>query len=429
MKLKLFNVLILSVFLVGCGGSDSDNKTDQSTNNLLIIKSDAFEKRLKLPFNEQEYQLSAYGNIPKVTLSISNSDLENSNNSSLGWLELDQHTKEVNFSSLVWSSGYDVSALQCFNNIRCQENSTYSFDESTRKLNIKFSNTPNILIKDYSKFSEQSEAIISGKFEFLIPKNWIAFNKERFPIMKETGSFNINGQDYKLSNFETDMHRYIETVDNIERTYIGSIDVIQLQYNDKSVYLYLNQNIEDSNSFNTPSVRLYISNSNEFDDSFSSEWLDIDSSQVNWGEDGKLLSLNLNKVKFYDKNKNIEKTINSNLVIPRSTANITLNTEKALLEFSGDGYSARVVNDQKIYNVRLESETKTLPFQLIQEFNGNITLEYNDGVNKINCGDRENLCSGLTIDTDKKVFRFDHVRLGDNILNGTIYIAGLVDRN
>lgn len=88
--------------------------------------------------------------------------------------------------------------------------------------------------------------------------------------------------------------------------------------------------------------------------------------------------------------------------MPRHTSNMQVNDENVLLSTSNIDF-AYVINDRKIYAINLKNYSSSYFLNIIQEFNGNLSIESIDGESKVTCGDRNNSCLGLSMNSDKKL--------------------------
>ncbi|WP_213071133.1 hypothetical protein [Acinetobacter sp. 2JN-4] len=422
MNFKLISISVLTVFLItGCG---SDKKVGGSVEkNILTIQAEEFNDKIKLNLKVGNYSLSAKGNDPDVTLSFW--EFDKLNDFFYGDLRLIAENKKASFATLAWGSNYKYSFLFCISYLECADNTSYRFDEVGRKLKVSFKKNSNQLIRDYVEEAERESAraipaTISGDLEFKIPSNWLAFNKNRFPEIKKKGSLKFDDQTYQLSVIDSDVVFYRDG----SGEYISSVDHLNFKNDEETISIHIYQGVAESNSFKD--TRLEIINYNKkgklnfsFDDF-------VPASFISWTDNGKILSINMENLKLYDKERDINKILNINFDIPRNISNLSLNNENVLLSTSRIDF-AYVINDQKIYAINLKNYSESYFLNIIQEFNGNLSIESVDGESKITCGDRNNSCLGLSINSDKKTFKFDNVKLGKDVLNGTIYIAGVLN--
>lgn len=206
--------------------------------------------------------------------------------------------------------------------------------------------------------------------------------------------------------------------------YIGSVDQLNFKKGDDSVNIEIYKGIEDSQSFKD--IRLKIYNYNKNNESFFLFDDLIPASFVSWNEGGKILSINIEKLILVNRENSKTKILDLKFNIPRSTSNLTINNEKILI-LRQDYIFAYVINDQKKYAITLVGQAGNYPLEIIQEFNGNITIETIKENEKIVCGGRYKPCLGVSMENDKKTFRFNNVKLGKDVLDGTIYIPGVID--
>lgn len=422
MSYKLIKIGLLStIFLIGCG-EDSQREENQYEKNILRVEAKNFNDKVNLNVKEEEYSLSADGNNPDVTLHFNKSDKNDF--PIYGVLKLLDENKKASFSTLGWlNKDKNISFLFCIDYANCSSNTEYSFDNIGRKLNVRFKNNFNNLFENYlegSGLEKTIPAMITGDLELKIPSNWLAFKKDRFPKKDGIGNLKVDSQIYKLSEMNSDINFYKDA----NGEYIGSVDQLNFKKGDDSVNIEIYKGIENSQSFKD--IRLKIYNYNKNNESFFLFDDLIPASFVSWNEDGKILSINIEKLILVNRENSKTKILDLKFDIPRNTSNLTINNEKNLI-LRQDYSFAYVINDQKKYAITLVGPAGNYPLEIIQEFNGNITIETIKENEKIVCGGRYKPCLGVSMENDKKTFRFNNVKLGKDVLDGTIYIPGVID--
>jgi len=422
MSYKLIKIGLLStIFLIGCG-EDSQREENQYEKNILRVEAKNFNDKVNLNVKEEEYSLSADGNNPDVTLNFNKSD--KTDFPIYGVLKLLGESKKASFSTLGWlNKDKNISFLFCIDYANCSNNTEYSFDNISRKLNVRFKSNFNNLFENYlegSGWEKTIPATITGDLELKIPSNWLAFKKDRFPKKDGIGNLKVDSQIYKLSEMNSDINFYKD--DNGE--YIGSVDQLDFKKGDDSVNIEIYKGIEESQSFKD--IRLKIYNYNKNNESFFLFNDLIPASFVSWNEDGKILSINIEKLILVNRENSKTKMLDLKFNIPRNTSNLTINNEKILILRQDYGF-AYVINDQKKYAINLVGKAGNYPLEITQEFNGNVTIETIKENEKIVCGGRYKPCLGVSMENDKKTFRFNNVKLGKDILDGAIYIPGVID--
>lgn len=422
MSYKLIKISVLStIFLIGCG-EESKREENEYEKNILRVEAKNFNDKVNLNVKEEEYSLSADGNNPDITLHFNKSD--KTDFPIYGVLKLLGGNKKASFSTLGWlNKDKNISFLFCIDYANCSSNTEYSFDNIGRKLNVRFKNNFNNLFENYlegSGLEKTIPAMITGDLELKIPSNWLAFKKDRFPKKEGIGNLKVDSQIYKLSEMNSDINFYKDA----NGEYIGSVDQLNFKKGDDSVNIEIYEGIEDSQSFKD--IRLKIYNYNKNNESFFLFDDLIPASFVSWNEDGKILSINIEKLILVNRENSKTKILDLKFNIPRNTSNLTINNEKILI-LRQDYSFAYVINDQKKYAITLVGQAGNYPLEIIQEFNGNITIETIKENEKIVCGGRYKPCLGVSMENDKKTFRFNNVKLGKDVLDGTIYIPGVID--
>lgn len=416
---KLIRFAVLGViFFTGCG-SDSKKEETSVEKNILTIQAEGFSDKINVDLKEGDYSLSAKGNESDVSLSFRK--LKGGNDILYGDLRLLASEHKAGFSILAWG---DYRVLFCISYLECVDNTEYRFDRINRKLTVSFKNNNNRLFKNYledgGNWNKSVPAIISGDLVFKIPSNWLAFNKNRFPEISSDKSLKLADKTYQISEISSDIAFYKD--DN--GRYIGSIDQLDFENAEEVVSLHIYHGIESSSSFKD--TRLEIFNYNKNGENIFSFVDSIPSSFIKLNNSGEILSFNIKNLNLYFQEQGITKTLDLNFTMPRHTSNMQVNDENVLLSTSNIDF-AYVINDRKIYAINLKNYSSSYFLNIIQEFNGSLSIESIDGESKVTCGDRNNSCLGLSMNSDKKTFKFDNVKLGEDVLNGTIYIAGVLN--
>lgn len=416
---KLIRFAVLGViFFTGCG-SDSKKEETSVEKNILTIQAEGFSDKINVDLKEGDYSLSAKGNESDVSLSFRK--LKGGNDILYGDLRLLASEHKAGFAILAWG---DYRVLFCISYLECVDNTEYRFDRINRKLTVSFKNNNNRLFKNYledgGNWNKSVPAIISGDLVFKIPSNWLAFNKNRFPEISSDKSLKLADKTYQISEISSDIAFYKD--DN--GRYIGSIDQLDFENAEEVVSLHIYHGIENSSSFKD--TRLEIFNYNKNGENIFSFVDSIPSSFIKLNNSGEILSFNIKNLNLYFQEQGITKTLDLNFTMPRHTSNMQVNGENVLLSTSNIDF-AYVINDRKIYAINLKNYSSSYFLNIIQEFNGSLSIESIDGESKVTCGDRNNSCLGLSMNSDKKTFKFDNVKLGEDVLNGTIYIAGVLN--
>lgn len=416
---KLIRFAVLGViFFTGCG-SDSKKEEISVEKNILTIQAEGFSDKVNVDLKEGDYSLSAKGNESDVSLSFRK--LKGGNDILYGDLRLLASEHKAGFAILAWG---DYRVLFCISYLECVDNTEYRFDRINRKLTVSFKNNNNRLFKNYledgGNWNKSVPAIISGDLVFKMPSNWLAFNKNRFPEISSDKSLKLADKTYQISEISSDIAFYKD--DN--GRYIGSIDQLDFENAEEVVSLHIYHGIENSSSFKD--TRLEIFNYNKNGENIFSFVDSIPSSFIKLNNSGEILSFNIKNLNLYFQEQGITKTLDLNFTIPRHTSNMQVNDENVLLSTSNIDF-AYVINDRKIYAINLKNYYSSYFLNIIQEFNGSLSIESIDGESKVTCGDRNNSCLGLSMNSDKKTFKFDNVKLGGDVLNGTIYIAGVLN--
>ncbi|MHA3982645.1 hypothetical protein [Acinetobacter venetianus] len=416
---KLIRFAVLGViFFTGCG-SDSKKEETSVEKNILTIQAEGFSDKINVDLKEGDYSLSAKGNESDVSLSFRK--LKGENDILYGDLRLLASEHKAGFAILAWG---DYRVLFCISYLECVDNTEYRFDRINRKLTVSFKNNNNRLFKNYleggGNWNKSVPAIISGDLVFKIPSNWLAFNKNRFPEISSDKSLKLADKTYQISEISSDIAFYKD--DN--GRYIGSIDQLDFQNAEEVVSLHIYHGIESGSSFKD--TRLEIFNYNKNGENIFSFVDSIPSSFIKLNNSGEILSFNIKNLNLYFQEQGITKTLDLNFTMPRYTSNMQVNDENVLLSTSNIDF-AYVINDRKIYAINLKNYSSSYFLNIIQEFNGSLSIESIDGESKVTCGDRNNSCLGLSMNSDKKTVKFDNVKLGEDVLNGTIYIAGVLN--
>lgn len=256
MSYKLIKISVLStIFLIGCG-EESKREENEYEKNMLTIEAENFNDKVNLNVKEEEYSLIAQGNSSDVTLYFNKPD--KTDLPIYGELQLLAESNKARFASLAWINKYnDMSVLFCINYEDCSDNTEYSFDNDSRKLNIRFKNNFNKLWKNYLvDWIEKKDltAKITGNLELKIPSNWVGFNKDRFPRKSGIGILELDNQVYKLSDMNSDIIIYKDG----NNKNIGSVDELVFKKDDDIVNIEIFK--ESNNNQYSKDIQLKVRN-------------------------------------------------------------------------------------------------------------------------------------------------------------------------
>lgn len=411
MNLKLINISLLTFFiLTGCGGEE---KSSNQATNILSIQGEGINEVLKLDVLSSDYSLSAEGNLP-VTNAFLLSERKDINKNIVGHFSFEQNSHIASVNYLGWKiNGLDgnVKILNCLPLLVCTKNTTYSIadigDQKKISINLDKAESYFMIQNENDNFIDPKKVIVSGEINFLAPKNWPIFEKNRFPFLDITGDFIVEGKTYKIIAWE----RKIEE-NTIPET---KEDLFILKSDNDKIYLeFFYQGLESIN----PSA-VYLHNKDEI--YFLSKSL-LNNTIL---ENPKKIKIQIPNSIFKAKDSNEQLIVNSSLTIPKVDSNLSLNSNKIFYEMVGSQNSARVFDDKKIYSFKLKNSDDELYLEVFQEIQGHLSIKGYINNLKINCGSYDLICSGLSLDSNKKNFSFNHVQLGNYTLNGTIYFPGV----
>ena len=119
--------------------------------------------------------------------------------------------------------------------------------------------------------------------------------------------------------------------------------------------------------------------------------------------------------------------LGSNLIIPKTIATLELNTQPIKL-YKDIKVEANATNDQKSYQMAFGNNLDNIStLKIIHELKGHLSANYQTGEETYTCGNREIACAGLFVGSDQKTYRFNQVKVGNNTLNGSVFIPGVFE--
>ncbi len=197
----------------------------------------------------------------------------------------------------------------------------------------------------------------------------MGFNKDRFPRKSGIGILELDNQVYKLSDMNSDIIIYKDG----NNKNIGSVDELVFKKDDDIVNIEIFK--ESNNNQYSKDIQLKVRNYNltNYEPGFSFYGL-VPASSISWGDNEKILSINIQNLNLFDKERNKFRVLDLEYNIPRNTSNILINKEIYPILRQNYGF-AYVVNDQKKYSISLIGQTGAYPLEVIQEFNGHISIE------------------------------------------------------
>lgn len=412
MKKQILLVALMSAGLVACGGGGSGGSSGGSSSmqlttpaaNVLTVKGTGVDKQETITVDKKDILISAIGNQPIQLVEFYQKP------ESYDWygrIGLRADSNKAQLHELAFDANSN-SFLSCAVNA-CLENSTYSLQAGSQQsiLTISFNQASNTY---KTKGSSQSTPVkVSGNLQFGIPANWPILQTNRFLVANVQGQFLWNGQAYKVSE-----QPYSERFNNQLRHELilkGAGGVITLTLHELSANSYKVSVKEGTDTYSAT-----------LGNSIGSAWQETQQ-QIKL-DFGLLLPIHL----VDEAGQKPDKTISSSLVIPNIAWNVIIDGEQLdQLKLVG-GFAE---NDSKYYALNLidlnGNNRNSTYLEIRQELDGHLWLDYYGGEDSPSCGSPTTACAGLSVDTDKKAYRFNNVRLGKHTLNGGLYIPGMFE--
>lgn len=411
MKTQILFLSFISMGLVACGGGGGSGPSSSGSNtqlttpaaNVLTVKGTGVDKQETIAVDKKEFLISAIGNQPVQLIEFYQKP------ESYDWygrIRLHTGSNKAQLEKLAFDNP-NSSYLSCAVD-GCQENSTYSVQHGTQRsiLSVNFDQAPNF----YRQGGNDLKPVkVSGNLQFGIPADWPVLQSNRFPKAHVQGQFLWNGQAYKVSE-----QPYSERFNNQLRHELilkGAGGVITLTLHELSANSYKVSVKEGTDTYSAT-----------LGNSIGSAWQETQQ-QIKL-DFGLLLPIHL----VDEAGQKPDKTISSSLVIPNIAWNVIIDGEQLdQLKLVG-GFAE---NDSKYYALNLidlnGNNRNSTYLEIRQELDGHLWLDYYGGEDSPSCGSPTTACAGLSVDTDKKAYRFNNVRLGNHTLNGGLYIPGVFE--
>lgn len=414
MKKQLLCLAFMSTGLVACGGGGSggssggSNSTQLTTPaaNVLTVKGTGVDKQETITVAKKDILISAIGNQPIQLIEFYEKP------ESYDWygrIRLNTDSNKAQLEKLAFDNS-NRAFLSCSPDGCPESNSIYSLQGGTQQsiLSIHFDQEPNHYRQGGTNTVKPVE--VSGELKFGIPANWPILQTNRFPVANVQGQLLWNGQPYRVSG---------QPFSERDRFTNQLVHRVQLAGNNGSIELTIKE-------LSATAFKVSVTEGN------ITYFTNLGLSKSPWQQTQQEIKLDfflLLPFELTDEaGEKPAKTLTGNLKIPNMVWNVALNGEVPdLVELVG-GFSE---NDSKYYALNLialdGSTRRSTYLEIRQELDGHLWLDYYGGEDSPSCGSPTTACAGLTVDADKKTYRFNNVRLGDHTLNGGLYIPGVFE--
>lgn len=446
MKKLVFIASLSGIALIGCGGSsDNDNTVVSPQKNILSIQGDQINEKTTINQIADNVEISATGNQPIHSIFWSSSDNKNgnfkigqiflnpaketaelfyladdieTNNSVNGFLLSSSYCNSMECSKYLMTEGKEELNLQIkFKNIQSvyQEASTIGINATPKSKVIVAQEKDGIII--HPELPTQPDVnkkivTVTGDLNFKIPSSWPIAQKSRFPVIQTQGQLIFDGKAYQISSTEL-THIIGENGKVISATF-----GISLKSDTDNISLFLTENKDTSRPFGSLIMMF------KGDDYYHTEILEA---QNFWSESTKEVKLHMSNIGLFNDKTSTIKLLSSNLIIPQAEVAISLNGRSLILNKNRD-IQANATNDQKSYQMDFSNEADSISaLKIIHELKGHLSANYQTGEETYTCGNREIACAGLSVDSDQKTYRFNQAKVGNNTLNGSVFIPGVFE--
>lgn len=449
MKQIVFISALISFGLVGCGGSSSEpstidllpNKVTIDEKNQIRVTSEGITQtglvtekvdnliNLNAEISDVKFFARANEPISVVEIYPANEQLKLPS----GWINLNYKTKQANLQFLAASHDSKDFSLTCEGDGCIAKNAIYKIADNTRNsvISINFDGANikhhNILPLKFSTSNHyyntgdigssisynmsSSNASIFGELNYSIPNQWVVMQKNRFPLINVEGQLIFDGEAYTVTELEESFST--DSPKSLVFSFING--------KGQKLSLFISQ-VNDATSTRETGTYLTIIDGNE---SFQGHY---PLQQKIWSDTKQQTRFNFNQLTLKSWN-GTPKLLMSNLAVPYLDSLLTLNNKPLNFRFYDGKTQAFARNDQKGYNL-LTTEGSTLQeysLKFIHELKGHLSISYQTGDETYTCGNREIACAGLSVDSDQKTYRFNQVKVGNNTLNGSVFIPGVFE--
>lgn len=446
---KLFFIATLGgIALIGCGDESSNNNSAivSPQTNILSIQGDKVNEKTTIDQIADNVEISATGNQPIHSFFWSSGDNKNGNfkigqiflNSAKESAELFYMADGIETNNSV--NGFILSRSYC-NSVEC---SKYLLTEGKEELNlqIKFNSIQSVY-QDASTIGinatpkskvivgREKDAVIihpelpaqpdvnkkivtvTGDLNFKIPSSWPIAQKSRFPVIQTQGQLIFDGKAYQISS--VDYPEIVEYENKIYNTHYQ----ITLKNNVEKILLSINTNEGAIYPFNQATFTIIK------DSEYYSAQVPVP--QKFWIENPQSININIPQIILTNDETLITKLLSSNLIIPKITTRVDLNGQPIKL-YRDIKVEANATNDQKSYQMDFGNHIDNIStLKIIYELKGHLSANYQTGDETYTCGNREIACAGLSVGYDQKTYRFNQVKVGNNTLNGSVFIPGVFE--
>lgn len=424
---KLFVVGALSAGLVACGGggsgggSDSGKRSDPNqlntpASNVLTVKGTGVNKQEAITVDKKDIFVFARGNQPvdSVYFYPKGASADNFPDGWFGSLDFSYNYKaQVGYLDFGNTTDTYLSCAQD----ACLQNGSYDFQVGTQQaiLTFNFDQSPNTYHYQVNGKERTTPVKLSGNLQFTFPANWPVLQGPRFPKAVPQGDFFWGGSRYDVSSFP---------VSEKNATTSQWTHSFRLTQDSDLVTLKITE-------FSATSFRVSMS------DGFDTYSADVVAAKSPWQENDKVVNLTIGEpesqghllpLELWNEDGTSSQMLKARLEIPRPILNLTING-KAPDQIQLEGGYAQ--NERKYYQLSLKqqkgSATIYNTMNLYQALDGHFWLSYFGDRTSLYCGSADNACPGLSVDADQKTYHFNHVKVGTDVLDGSVYIPGVLE--
>lgn len=271
----------------------------------------------------------------------------------------------------------------------------------------------------YTKLPEETPEVpvqLNGRLQFSFPEGWPVFQTKRFPAV-QVGKLIFDNRTYQLTGIDSaEVAQSNGVRSTLQRIHFNEYKGLP-SFSEKYLTLTLRT---DRSADHTGQVSVYVAVDNK---NYSASYA---LPQRFWLENGQRAQLNMNNLLLKDEQDTVAgKILLANLNVPKMGGQLFWNEESmSVLDKWNNRASAE--NDQKSYQINVGSGGKSHTLKITHELKGHLSLS--NGISSDpHCGDRAQACTGLSVDTDQKTYRFNQVKFGNDVLNGSVYIPGVFE--
>lgn len=407
MKKVFLSMVVAGFLMVGCGGGGGNTAPSIEQQpilqvNTLNIKGEEIDRNVVIDASKIVANVTTSATDPEVLVFFREG---NNKYDARVFLQKDSQNANVQLNVIdVGVSEYDVSCREA-----CEQGATYQMirERDQDILNVQV-NQKSFGVDTKLYQAPLIPVSLRGNLRIGFPAGWPVFQSKLFPQADVKGDFKFDGKTYRLISLGA---KTVEEDNDVTKEITYNLT---FKHGDESLFL-------EVYSYISPDRKGTYFTIHNNEDAYYSEMYSL--SQPFFKDESKKITINFNNMELKsDANSSVKKTLQANLIAPKAYVQGTVNGSPWKID--GLSGSASATNDQKSYFLTLSTKWGGSVIKITHELKGHLSVKGDFGIVG-SCGDRDYACSGLTLDADQKTYRFNQVKIGNQVYNGSLYIPGI----